>query len=76
MGLYVITTPSNGGSEVIIEGINGSVVELIPEKIAEAILLGTQRIQDPQVPHNIRESVRRLDFAHQLSTIVSLCSVE
>lgn len=72
MGLYVITTVSNGGSEVIIEGKNGSVIDHDPEECAKKLLYAFNRIKEEGCQDWIRESVRQYDFSNQLKKIVSL----
>ncbi len=72
MGLYVITTNSNGGSEVIIEGKNGSVIDHDPEECAKKLLYAFNRIKEEGCQDQIRESVRQYDFSNQLKKIVSL----
>jgi len=72
MGLYVITSPSNGASEIIVPGMNGSVVDLIPKKISESIVEACHKVQDPTLSKRIRDSVREYDFSNQLDQILSL----
>jgi len=72
MGLYVVTTHTNGGSEIIREGKNGSIVDFDPKKCSERLLYAFKRIRQPECQNQIRESVRHLDFPHQLQEIALL----
>jgi len=67
MGLFVITTHSNGASEIIND--NGIVVDNSVDELREAIIAALSRTLDPEV---IRESVRKYDFSQQLQKIVTL----
>jgi UDP-glucose:(heptosyl)LPS alpha-1,3-glucosyltransferase len=72
MGLYVITTASNGGSEIICEGKNGSVIDHDPEECAKKLLYAFNRIKEEGCQKEIRQSVCQYDFSNQLKKIVSL----
>ena len=71
MGLYTVTSKSNGCSEVIKEGAgfviedNGNI-----DSIAEAMKTALHKGLSKQ---EIRESVRHLDFSSQLNKIVDVC---
>lgn len=68
MGLSVITTHSNGASEIIQHGQILSTYN--PEELALAIDKAPQKTKERATL--IRESVKSLDFAHQLHKMVSL----
>lgn len=74
MGLFVITTKANGGSEVISPGLSGTVLEEnpSPQALAGAIADAFPRIQNPNLPFLIRSSAKQFDFSKKLSKIVSL----
>jgi len=72
MGLYVITTTSNGGSEVVQEGVNGSVIDYDAGECARQLLYAFNRIREKGSQDQIRHSVRQYDFSTQLQKIVSL----
>ncbi len=74
MGLYVITTKANGGSEVITPGVSGTVLEenFAPQALADAMREAFLRIRDPSLPFRIREGAQQFDFSRKLSKIISL----
>ncbi len=74
MGLFVVTTTANGGSEVITPRTNGLIVDEMAssQELSEAIALALDRMQDPALPSSIRESVREYDFSQTLREYISL----
>jgi len=71
MGLFVVTSKSNGGNEVL-KTENGIVIEdlLNPQAFAQAL---TTAIMHPKTwirSQNIRNSVKHLDFSNQLTTLI------
>ena len=56
MGLFVITTAANGGSEVITPNLNGIVLgeNPSPHELEQAIRLAVKAIQDPHFPYILR----------------------
>jgi UDP-glucose:(heptosyl)LPS alpha-1,3-glucosyltransferase len=73
MGLFVVTSKTNGGNEVL-KPENGIVIEnlLHPQAFAQAL---TTAIMHPKTwirSQNIRNSVKHLDFSNQLSTLIDL----
>jgi UDP-glucose:(heptosyl)LPS alpha-1,3-glucosyltransferase len=74
MGLYVITTTANGGSEAIINHLNGIIVDEYapPSELAEAIRAAFFVATDSSRPETIRHSVRHYDFSLKLQQIISL----
>jgi UDP-glucose:(heptosyl)LPS alpha-1,3-glucosyltransferase len=74
MGLFVITTKANGGSEAIREGVNGIVLEedASPLQLCQAITIACSKIQDPLLPLTIRKSVQEFDFSSKLEDYIVL----
>lgn len=68
MGLWVITSSSNGGGEVIREGLTGSVIPSFDKKLwthaLEAALVRVQK--ESKLKVCIREEARQFDFTHTL----------
>ena len=68
MGLWVITSSSNGGGEVIREGLTGSVITSFDKqpwtRALEAALLRVQK--ESNLKDRIREEARQFDFTHTL----------
>jgi UDP-glucose:(heptosyl)LPS alpha-1,3-glucosyltransferase len=73
MGLYVITTKANGGSEVITSD-NGIVLEenATPADFSKALIYAFEKIQDVSLPRRIRNSVQNYDFACQLEKFINI----
>ena len=74
MGLFVITTKANGGSEVITSGYNGIVLEEEASEVdlSLAIASALPMACDPALPVAIRESVKEFDFSKKLNEYVGL----
>ncbi len=73
MGLYVATSSWNGGKEILTPS-NGVVWEnlLDPESIASGIKKSLENPKTVQRAHEIRQSIRHLDFSFQLDKIFRL----
>lgn len=71
MGLYTVTSSSNGCSEVIRKG-SGKVIEDLHrhESVSDAM---NSALHESLSKHEIRESVKYLDFQNQLNTLVDIC---
>ncbi|HPE84659.1 MAG: glycosyltransferase family 4 protein [Chlamydiia bacterium] len=67
-GLHVITSPTNGGSEVLTAATGQIVSE--PKALCQAL---ENAISLPKKPAVCRASVQHLDFDTQLKTFVNLC---
>jgi UDP-glucose:(heptosyl)LPS alpha-1,3-glucosyltransferase len=74
MGLFVVTTRANGGSEAIITGENGIVLdEDEPDRsLGRAISLAIQAVKDPQKSSVIRQTVKNFDFSNKLKDLVGI----
>ncbi len=74
MGLFVVTTAANGGSEAITPNLNGVVLdeECSAADLSQAIAAALPRCQDPKLPVAIRDSVRGYDFSQKLEEYISL----
>lgn len=71
MGLFIVTSSSNGGSEILTSD-NGSIIEDLYDPYSIKIAL-EKALHNPKTKVNavkIRESVKHLDFSHQLAKIV------
>lgn len=71
MGLFVVTSKSNGGHEIL-KADNGVVIEdlLDPSSVAQGL---TQAIMHPKTwirSQNIRLSIKHLDFSNQLTSFI------
>jgi UDP-glucose:(heptosyl)LPS alpha-1,3-glucosyltransferase len=71
MGLYLVTSSANGCCEVIDEGA-GCIIQDLQDTASVAEAMKTA-LKDHFSRDRIRESVRHLDFAAQLSKIVDIC---
>lgn len=71
MGLYVVTSPFNGGKEVLKE-FSGSVIEELtsPESVAASLQRAFSHPKTEARARQIRESIKQLDFSNQLDKIV------
>ena len=71
MGLYVISSPYNGGKEVLKEGSGTIIADLTnPKTFAQALSKGVMHPKTWASSQNIRESIKYLDFSNQLSRLV------
>ncbi|MGE5196076.1 MAG: glycosyltransferase, partial [Anaerolineae bacterium] len=73
MGLFVISSKTNGGHEVLSEE-SGLVIDdlMRPDAIADTLRRGMKRAKTLQGARGIRESVRHLDFSNQLKHLTDL----
>lgn len=71
MGLYVISSKSNGGSEIL-SSHNGSVLTTLqdPACLEHALRKALQTPKTWLYSQQIRDSVKHLDFSHQTGTLV------
>ncbi len=67
MGLFVVSSKTNGGHEIINKE-NGAVIEDLynPESIAASLAIALEHPKTRGSSQNIRNSVKHLDFATQL----------
>ena len=74
MGVFVISSKTNGGHEVLTKD-NGTVIEDLndPTSIASAIENALKFPKTRERAQQIRNSVSHLDFSHQLARLTSLC---
>jgi len=70
MGVFVVSSPRNGGSEVLTSENGIACQTLDPEEWAEALRIAKHKSFTKS--HLIRNSVQHLDFSHQLFKIVDL----
>jgi UDP-glucose:(heptosyl)LPS alpha-1,3-glucosyltransferase len=72
MGLFVVSSKQNGGSEVITEQ-NGMVVDHFDiEKLIQALQQAINHKKTAESAIQIRTGVKHLDFAKQLNTLIDL----
>lgn len=71
MGLFVITTKTNGASEILNSSL-GELVEnpLDEEELSASLMRAMSRKKSPEVARMRRSSVEHLDFSQQLDKIV------
>ncbi|MFZ0566278.1 MAG: glycosyltransferase family 4 protein [Chlamydiales bacterium] len=71
MGLFVISSPFNGGSEVLTE-TSGSIIEepTSPDSVASSVKTSFQFPKSFERARLIRNSIKELDFSNQLDKIV------
>lgn len=76
MGLFTISSKTNGGCEILTPD-NGAVIEELTdlEALAASLALATSRPKTTASAKKIRESVRHLDFSHQMPLLIdaALC---
>jgi len=72
MGVFVVTSKSNGGHEVITSDTGAILEDLYDaEGFAATLAMAMERPKTPSQASAIRNSVKHLDFSHQLDTIVT-----
>ncbi|MBS0615447.1 MAG: glycosyltransferase family 4 protein [Verrucomicrobia bacterium] len=71
MGLFVITSPRNGGKEVLTEE-TGIISE--NKDLSSALSLAMKRPKTWERSVAIRSTVQHLDFSHQLAKLCDLCT--
>lgn len=76
MGLFVISSKTNGGSEVLTDE-NGILIEdlLEIEAMKEALSQALKHPKTKEKAQLIRQSVRHLDFSNQIPQLIEPCCV-
>jgi UDP-glucose:(heptosyl)LPS alpha-1,3-glucosyltransferase len=71
MGLFVVSSRHNGGHEILTPQ-NGAIIEelLDPDAMAHALEIALTHRKTPRNARPIRDSVKHLDFSHQLQTLM------
>jgi UDP-glucose:(heptosyl)LPS alpha-1,3-glucosyltransferase len=74
MGLFVVSSKFNGGHEILTFQ-NGAVIDdlLDPGSLAESLSIAIRHHKTPDCSNMIRQSVRHLDFSHQLKRLIDSC---
>jgi UDP-glucose:(heptosyl)LPS alpha-1,3-glucosyltransferase len=74
MGLYVVSSRTNGGHEILTQE-NGVVIETLDslEAIGAALEHAMQHPKNRKSSEKIRLSVKHLDFSNQLAQFTNLC---
>lgn len=74
MGLFVVSSKTNGGSEVLTPETGAIIEELHDtDSIIAALKKAFARPKTPSCANMIRESVKHLDFSTQLDRYIQLC---
>lgn len=73
MGLQVISSPYNGGKEVLTPECGYTLKALSPDEIALAMKEAMSRPKTWLKSSQIRSSVKHLDFSHQIGNLVESC---
>jgi UDP-glucose:(heptosyl)LPS alpha-1,3-glucosyltransferase len=74
MGLFVVSSKTNGGHEVLHEQ-NGAIIDdlLDTSSNAAALLKAISQPKTEKLAKSIRDSVRHLDFSNQMPLIIDSC---
>lgn len=74
MGLYVVSSKTNGAHEILTPQ-NGTVIEDLsdPESMKAALETAMNRPKTIQSARSIRDSVKHLDFPHQMRLLMDHC---
>lgn len=74
MGLFVVSSKTNGGSEVLTEE-TGAVIETLfnPDAIRTALQTALKHKKTPESATKIRNSIKHLDFSTQLQPYLETC---
>ncbi len=75
MGLLVISSPYNGGKEVLTTESGIVLPSLNPEDIVPALKKAFESPKTWLRSSNIRSQVKHLDFTHQIGTLVESCLI-
>lgn len=74
MGLFVLSSKHNGGSEILTPD-NGAVIENLRDvdSLVHSLQSAMQRPKNEKSAALIRQSVKRLDFSNQLKILMEAC---
>ena len=74
MGLFVVSSQHNGGSEVL-TAKTGEIIEnlLDPDSLLASLQTAMRHPKTPTSAREIRKSIRALDFSHQLGKLIEGC---
>ncbi len=74
MGLFVVSSKSNGGHEILTSE-NGTVISKLPDadSVAESLSIALKHPKTPNSSHEIRQSVQHLDFSRQMNLLINSC---
>ncbi len=71
MGLFVVSSPKNGGKEVLTHDTMGVVFDAFtPASVAHALEIAMQRPKTRKTGAAIRNAVQHLDFSHQIGKLI------
>lgn len=72
MGLHVVSSRSNGGYEVL-TAVNGTIIDRLQDidSVTEALRKALERPKSTISAPLVRQSVRHLDFSHQLDLLIT-----
>ncbi len=73
-GVFVLSSKNNGGHEVL-TAENGALLPSLedPDAVAQVLSDAIKRPKNLRMAETIRESVKHLDFSHQLNALVEQC---
>lgn len=71
MGLFVVSSKNNGGSEIL-TAESGKIIDDIfnPKEVENALHIALDKTKSLHSSLNIRKSVQHLDFSHQLQKLI------
>lgn len=74
MGLFVLSSTTNGGSEILNQS-NGAIIPNLfdRESFVHALKCALHQKKTRESAQRIRASVQAFDFSHQLRTLIDLC---
>jgi len=74
MGLFVVSSKSNGGHEILTTQ-NGAVISNLHDidSVAESLMLALKHPKTPESSMQIRQSVQHLDFSRQMNLLINSC---
>lgn len=74
MGLYVVSSQSNGGHEILTPKTGWIIQDLnAPDAVVEGLAEAFRHPKNAASAFEIRQSVRYLDYAHQMQILIEAC---
>ncbi len=74
MGLFIVSSKSNGGHEVL-QPFSGTTIEDLsnPDSVAQSLRIAMQNPKTEHSAHQIRASTQPMDFPNKLQEIITHC---